>query len=161
MFGIGSKRVSPELPSASSLPLARSEPKDAAPVALLEITLQQLPSVTGRLAYLASLRDPATNQYRHLVLDRLVYPQAMDRLLRTAHRDVFYQWLSHNVVQHRGDVIRYFGLESSENYGLLRRVRDSRSLETLPPPDAAPHERELFMSDLLVLFQSLLFDVGE
>jgi hypothetical protein len=163
MFGLGNKKASPALSSASGLPLARPDRKEVAAVGeeLLDRTLQQIPSVTGRLTYLASLLDPTLAQYRHLVLERLVGPQVTDKILRTAHRAVFYQWLSLSLVQHRGDINRYLGLESSDDYGLLRRVRDSRGLETLPPQDAALHERELFMGDLLLLFQSLLFDLGE
>ena len=159
MFGVGRKPVRQELSSIREPPACCGR-QDATSVAgeLLGRMLQQIVSVTGRLAYLASLHDPATNQYRHLVFERLVGPQSTDSILHAAHRTVFYQWLSLNLVQHRGDLVWYLGHESSADDDLLRRLRDSCCLEGLPPQDAAPHERDLFMSDLRLLFHSLLFE---
>jgi hypothetical protein len=162
MFEVGRKRIQQELSPTGASP-TRGGRQDTTSVAgeLLGRMLQQIISVTGRLAYLASLRDPATNQYRHLVFERLVGPQSTDSTLRAAHRAVFYQWLSLSLVQHRGDLVWYLGHESSADDDLLRELRDKCCLEGLPPEDVAPHERQLFLSDLQLLFRSLLFDIEQ
>lgn len=57
-------------------------------------TLSCIPTVYGRLVYLASLRDPNSGLYRHHGLSLAFGREESARALRESHQQVFQQWLS-------------------------------------------------------------------
>jgi hypothetical protein len=153
------------MPGATGKPPVR-EPSSsarasaAAAANLLDRTVQQIPTIIGRLAYLASLRDPASSRYRHVVLGTLAGEAVVESMLHTSHRALFFQWLGLNLAQQRGDLTRYAGYETREDAVILRQLLDRGAFALLPPDDAEAHERQLFLSDLTFLLQSLIYDDG-
>jgi hypothetical protein len=125
--------------------------------ALLEQMIDEIPTVFGRLTYLASLFDGERETYRHPILGQLMEAPGVDRMLRTAHRRVFLRWLEFSLRQQTGDITRYLGF-GSLGHALLRQLRDRDAFRMLPPPGTASHERVLFSSDLAVIINSELVD---
>jgi hypothetical protein len=139
-------------------PASGQQPTGEASVgALLEQMIEEVPTVFGRLAYLAALYDPHTGAYRHPILNQLLPAGNVDRLLRMAHWRVFGRWVEFTLRQQQGDLTRYLGY-GSLGPELLRQLRDRDAFRTLPPLDAAAHERALFSHDLAALLNSVLID---
>jgi len=124
---------------------------------LLEQIVEEIPTVFGRLVYLAAMRDLESGTYRHPILNQLLPGNEVDRLLRAAHGRIFRLWLEFNLRQQQGDLTRHLGY-GSLGPGLLRRLRDRDAFGTLAPPDAATHEKTLFAADLAVMMNPVLFD---
>ena len=141
---------------SSVLPPSPTPAEDAA-AAFLEQIVEEIPTVFGRLTYLAALRHPENGSYRHPILSHLLPEKRADHLLRRAHRRLFVRWLEFSVRQQRGDLTRYFGY-GAVGPALLRELRDRDVFSTLAPSDAANHERVLFTTDLAIVLNSDLFD---
>ncbi len=137
----------PGPPAASEVPVE----------AFLDQTLEEIPTVFGRLAYMAALRDPERDTYRHPILSQILPGTSLDQILRVAHLRIFLRWLEFNLRQQRGDLTRYLGY-GELGPAFLRRLRDRDAFSRLPPADAASHERALFTSDLTVIVNSVLLD---
>ena len=106
--------------------------------------LSEIPTVFGRLTYLASLRDPVTGVYSHELLSQAMNGEEADRTLRQAHHQVFFQWLTFNLADQKADLDEYFG----ENP--LLSVAEYRDLA---PRSARGVERQLYFSDLETLLE--------
>ena len=106
--------------------------------------LSEIPTVFGRLVYLASLRDPVTGEYSHDLLSQAMNGEEADRTLRQAHHQVFFQWLTFNLADQKADLDEYFG----ENP--LLSVAEYRDLA---PRSARGVERQLYFSDLETLLE--------
>src|SRR6202158_3406870 len=76
-------------------------------------TLSQIPTVYGRLAYLASLRDPNSGAYRHHGLSAAFGREESARALKQSHERTFSEWLNLALAEKSGDLKTY--LESLEN----------------------------------------------
>jgi hypothetical protein len=61
--------------------------------ALVERNIERIDTVFGRLAYLASLRDPDSGMYCHPALGQMLALEEIDAALREVHWRFFYQWL--------------------------------------------------------------------
>ena len=111
--------------------------------------LSRIPTVFGRLAYLATLHDPATRQYAHPTLSQTLGREDADRILRHSHHRVFMQWLTLSLAEQKADLDEYFAGPPS-----ALRYRD------LPPPNARDVERQLYLTDLETLLELLPFEGG-
>lgn len=100
----------------------------------------RVPTVFGRLAYLASLRNPATGQYAHPVLSPALGNEEADKTLRKSHYQVFSQWLTFGLAEQKADFSEF--LTTRDARSQAARFRD------LPPPAARDVERQLFVTDL-------------
>jgi hypothetical protein len=121
-------------------------------------------AVFGRLVYLAAMLDWERGVYRHPILSHLLPSNTIDHILRTVHGRIFRRWLELNIRQQHGEITRYLGCGpmGSAGYGalgpaLLRQLRDSDAFRTLPPADAADHERAFFTSNMAVTMISGLY----
>ncbi len=115
-------------------------------------TLLGIPTLFGRLAYLASLRDPASGNYHHQALDAVLGPEETDRALGRRHRRLFSDWLAHSMAEQRADLDQYLRTTGAP--------RDLRQFHHLIPPNARDVERQLFLADLDTLAQLLHFQAG-
>lgn len=121
------------------------------PVAVLwRKTLSQVPTVFGRLAFLASLRNPTTGRYSHDDLLHVLGPEDTDRALCNSHHQVFSEWLRFSLSEQKADLDDY----------LNHPARSDRRLEYhhLVPPTARDVERQLYLTDLETLLELLKYE---
>jgi hypothetical protein len=116
-------------------------------------TLNQVPTVFGRLNLLASLRDPTTGRYSHEGLVRLLGPEDTDRALCNSHHQVFSEWLQFSLAEQKDDLDDY--LRSAG------KSRDAFQYHHLVPPTARDVERQLYLTDLETLLELLKYEHGD
>jgi len=110
-------------------------------------TLLGIPTLFGRLVYLASLRDPSSGIYRHEALEALLGEDECDRALSRRHRRLFSDWLAHSVEEQRADLEEYLRASGAH--------QDLRQFHRLIPSAARDVERQLFLADLETLAELL------
>lgn len=114
--------------------------------------LSRIPTIFGRLVFLASLRDPASGRYRHESLAPLFAPEEVDRTLRSSHQQVFQQWISAGLAEQKADLDEYLSTAGGPRYALPYR--------NLTPAAAREVERQLYLTDLETLLELLRFEGG-
>src|SRR5579864_3779020 len=78
-------------------------------------TLSQIPSVLGRLVYLASLRNSNSGRYEHHGLALVFGEDEANRALKRSHSQVFREWLTFNLEQQKTDLELYLsGLDEDK-----------------------------------------------
>ncbi|MBI3684361.1 MAG: hypothetical protein HY235_28645 [Acidobacteria bacterium] len=118
-------------------------------------TLAQIPSVFGRLVYLAALRDSNSGAYAHHGLAAVFGDEEASQAIRESHQETFGAWLEFGLEQQKADLEIYVaGLEPSrkkvaETWSKLEPYRN------LPPDSARPVEKDLFLADLEALLSLL------
>lgn len=111
-------------------------------------TLLRIPTVFGRLVYLASLRDQNTGLYRHHGLSQMFGEAEADQTLRQSHSQVFSEWLSLDLEYQKSQVSAYLAdLEESAAVVVANWTRLA-SYRNFVPADARQAEQELYISDL-------------
>ncbi len=113
-------------------------------------TLEEIPSLFGRLVYLASLRDGGTNHYVHASLTPLLGPEGADRMLCHSHHQVFSEWIGFSLAQQKADLDEYVRIAGDRKH-VLRQYRN------LVPPRAREVERQLYLTDLETLFELMRY----
>lgn len=137
------------------MPHMTTQPWKSAIESVWRRTLSQIPTVYGRLAYLAQRRNPDTGCYEHHGLASMFSEEEADTALRESHHQIFRQWLGLTLEQQRADLALYFaGLPTSrlvlvENWLRLAPYRN------LIPIKASQADRELFLGDLETLLRSI------
>lgn len=115
-------------------------------------TLSQIPTVFGRLAFLASLRDPGTGKYAHETLVRLLGAEDTDRTLCNSHHQVFSEWLGFSLAEQKSDLDEYLTVGGTPRTAVYYR--------NLVPPTAREVERQLYLTDLETLLELLRYEHG-
>jgi hypothetical protein len=113
-------------------------------------TLSHIPTIFGQLAYLATLRDPATGQYGHPALTKTLGIEEADRALRHSHHRVFMQWLMLSLADQKSDLDEF--LDGSGG------PPDNWNYRDLPPQNIRDVERLLYLTDLETLLELLSFE---
>ena len=116
-------------------------------------TLSQIPTLYGRLAYLASLRDPNSGAYRHHGLSGAFGREESARALKQSHESTFSEWLNLTLAEKSGDLGTYLqGLDEPQRIVVGHWLRSDHYRPQIPD-SARPMERELFHRDLEALLQ--------
>ncbi|MGB9457161.1 MAG: hypothetical protein WCB12_14025 [Bryobacteraceae bacterium] len=113
----------------------------------LRRVLATIPTVFGRLAYLASLRDPTTGHYSHEQLSPFVAAGDLDRTVLQYHNRVFSQWLACSLADQKNDLGEYLVSSGAPRYASYYR--------NLAPVAAYDVERLLYFTDLETLMDLL------
>jgi hypothetical protein len=122
---------------------------------LFKNTLARIPTVFGRLAYLASLRDSNSGIYRHHGLASIFGRDESRKALSQSHQTVFQEWLNLTLREKSEDLSRYFeGLEDPRPVVLDHWI-SIRSYGSYIPASARESERELFAAEFDVLLETL------
>ena len=123
-------------------------------------TLHKIPTVLGRLAWLASLRNANTGTYEHFGLAQRTGTEVVHQLVRASHMDTFQEWLGFPLQQQKEEVEQYFeGLEEDRTEALA-------SWLSLPPyggwipPESRDVERMLFLNDLELILELVRAEYG-
>jgi hypothetical protein len=123
-------------------------------------TLSSIPTVLGRLAYLASLRNANKGTYEHAGLAQRIGEVESDNILRRSHLAAFQEWLCFGLERQKGELEDYL----SALDGNTREIVSN--WVTLPPyPDWVPTEsrdveRKLFCADLAIVLELIRNDYG-
>jgi hypothetical protein len=118
-------------------------------------TLAAIPSLYGRLTYLASLRDLSSGRYNHEGLAALYPDAAIQEALQLCHEQIFERILENPLDQQEQDLRKC--LEAMDS-GVTTTVDHWRRLEAyrvLLPEDAPGYLRDLFCSNLRALLEIL------
>jgi hypothetical protein len=131
-----------------------------APSDLWRNTLSQIPTIFGRLVYLASLRVTNTGVYEHHGLSLLFGDTEADAALRRSHQEAFAAWLNCSLEQQKSDVDRYLAdLDSNQRVVVETWLRLS-PYRGLVPASVKTFERDLFISDFEMLLEILRTEYG-
>jgi len=118
-------------------------------------TLSQIPTVYGRLAYLASLRDQNSGIYRHHGLAAMFGRDESSRALRESHEETFLEWLNMPMREKKLDLGRHFsGLEDPVPV-VVEYLLSTGAYRSQPPASALPMEQQLFCADLEALLDTI------
>lgn len=109
-------------------------------------TLAQIPTVFGRLVYMASLRDPETKQYVHHGLTSILGAEDAARTLCHSHHQVFAEWISFSLAEQKADLDEFLKTVPPRNLFIMQYVG-------LVPPTAREVEKQLYITDLETLLE--------
>jgi hypothetical protein len=138
--------------------MPRARPKGAlersAAADLFRHTLSHIPTVYGRLSYLASLRDPNSGIYRHHGLFLSFGREQSAEALKSSHASVFQQWLMLSLEAKSQDLTEFLSTLDDAQEVVIRHWKQSRAYRTLLPSSASPAEAELFFMELDLLMEA-------
>ena len=118
-------------------------------------TLSQISSVFGRLAFLASLRNPNSGRYEHHGLALVFGKEEANQALKSSHSETFAEWLALNLSQQKSDLELYLsGLKEDRRTVLKAWEKLSTYRHVLPASVKGP-ERRLYLADLNALIEVL------
>jgi hypothetical protein len=120
-------------------------------------TVSQIPTVFGRLVYLASLRNPNSGGYEHHGLAQVFGEEEANKALRNSHAAVFAEWLSFNLEQQKADLDLYISDLREKKEVVIDTWIRLAPYRNLPPASVRGVERRLYITDftaLLELFRS-------
>ena len=133
--------------------LAKSASED-----LFRHTLSRIPTVYGKLAYFASLRESSTGTYRHHGLTATFGREDAANALKAGHEDVFRNWLNSSLSEKHEDLIQYFAGQATSRSVAAIRLLENKLYGSGVPQSASPAEREAFLGDLEVLLIAFSYE---
>ncbi len=139
------------------VPQFRPEPmlERSATADLFKNTLARIPTVFGRLEYLASLRDSNSGIYLHHGLASIFGRDESRRALSQCHQAIFQEWLKMPLAEKMGDLLAHFnGLEDPLPV-VLDHWTSIHPYCGYIPASARESERELFGAEFDVLLATL------
>jgi hypothetical protein len=118
-------------------------------------TLSQIPTLYGRLSYLASLRDPNSGIYRHHGLAAMFGREESNRALRESHEQAFVEWIRLAMREKKVDLTQHFSSLVDPPKVVVDHLWTSRAYEAQVPASARRAERRLFCADLEALLETI------
>ena len=118
-------------------------------------TLLRIPTVYGRLSYLASIRDRNSGLYRHHGLGASFGREESDKALRESHEQAFAEWLKLPLEEQHTDLVAYLDALEDPRATVLDHWLRSRVYRQQAPASAREVERQLFFRDLEALLTVL------
>jgi hypothetical protein len=136
--------------------LAKSASED-----LFRHTLSRIPTVYGRLAYFASLKDSSTGSYRHHGLMATFGREDATNALKSGHEEVFRGWLNASLSEKYDDLIQFFAAQAPPRSEAATQLLENKLYRNCAPTSASPAEREAFLGDLEVLLIAFSYEGGD
>ncbi len=126
-------------------------------------TLSQIPTIYGRLVYLASLRDPNSGSYRHHGLSAAFGREQSTYALRKSHEQTFLEWLTIPLAAKNADFRAYLQSASSEEspQAVVTYLARGARFVSQAPDAAGPAQREQFKLEVEILLELVKNDSGE
>jgi hypothetical protein len=116
-------------------------------------TVSQIPSVFGRLVYLASLRNPNNGSYEHHGLALVFGEDEANKALKTSHAAVFAEWLSFNLEQQKADLDLYISALFEDKRVVIENWIRLAPYRNLLPASVRGVERRLYIADFTALLE--------
>lgn len=118
-------------------------------------TLSRIPTVFGRLAYLALLRDPDSGIYRHHGLAAIFGRDESRKALAENHEQVFQQWLNLTLAEKMGEIEQYIGALEDPKPAVLDHWWHIGAYRGYVPGSARKSDKDLFFQEIQVLLEAL------
>lgn len=120
--------------------------------------IESIPTVFGRLIYMAAMWDPTATCYRFDPRIGISSPGEMNMAFSHTHQEVFLQWLSLSLNRQRRELMRFADSDGPGAYQYIWSWWVDGFFDHLAPATADRHETQLFRSDLLLVIKSLIGD---
>jgi hypothetical protein len=130
---------------------------------VLQLWKQQvcnIPSVFGRLAFLAGLKNPETGRYTNFYLSAQLGTVEADKVIRTSHLEVFFEWLSFNLQEQHADLNLFLASVEGHRRQILAACAVLAPHVWWIPDEAQEHERRLYLADLEATLEPLYNQCG-
>lgn len=118
-------------------------------------TVSQIPTVFGRLVYLASLRNPNSGSYEHHGLALVFGEEEANKALKNSHTAVFAEWLSFNIEQQKADLDLYISGLFEDKRQVIETWLRLAPYRNLLPTSVRGVERRLYLADFTALLELL------
>jgi hypothetical protein len=118
-------------------------------------TLAAIPSLYGRLAYLASLRDLSSGRYHHDGLAALYPPAAIQEALELCHEQVFERVLETPLARQENDLRACLAATEAGMGVAVEHWQRMETYRVLLPENSPDYLRDLFCSNLRALLEIL------
>lgn len=122
---------------------------------LCKHTLSRIPTLSGRLVYLATLRDVNSGTYKHHGLATAFGRDEAVRALRDSHQAAFQGWLNLSLAEKNEDLAEYLRALDDPQEEVAEHWLRSGVYRTYVPASAREMETELFCRDLETLLHLL------
>jgi hypothetical protein len=122
--------------------------------------LVAIPSVMGRLARVAMLRDIYTGRYRYPILQDEHSEPAVHQSLLYCHEELFEKVLENNFEQQESDLRMCFAGMEAAPAEIAQRWLEVDLYRLFVPYGAPPYLRDLFCSNLRVILGLLASEVS-
>ncbi len=119
---------------------------------LWNAAVEELPTLFGRLVFLAGLRDNETGMYRHYGFELAVGRHASDAM-RATHEATFLKWLGLTIERQKEDFTAFLASAPGHRRHALSTWSDIARHFALIPASAREHERELYFADVEVVLE--------
>lgn len=139
--------------------MSRELPRGAA-ADLWRHTLCHIPSVFGRLVYLASLRNSNTGRYEHHGLTLVFGEEDANRTLRESHEKSFRDWLQFKLEYQKADLDLYLASIATDRRTIIETWLRLMPYRNFLPASARGTDRLLFLADLEMLLTVLRNELG-
>jgi hypothetical protein len=122
---------------------------------LCKHTLSRVPTMCGRLIYLATLRDLNSGTYRHHGLITAFGRDEAVRALRESHNAAFQGWLQLTLAEKNEDLRDYLRALEEPQEEIVQHWLKSGIYRSYVPASAMKPETDLFCRDLETLLELL------
>ena len=116
-------------------------------------TLSRIPSVSGRLVYLATLRDLNSGTYRHHGLFTAFGRDEGAKALRESHQEAFQTWLALSLAEKNEDLRQYLVALDDPQEDVAAHWLQSGVYRSYVPAAAMAAEHDHFCRDLETLLE--------
>jgi hypothetical protein len=116
-------------------------------------TLSQIPTIFGRLFYLASLRNQNSGRYEHHGLALLFGSLEASRALKKSHRQTFKEWMAFNLEQQHADLELFFSEQPEDKRTILKAWEQLEPYRNVLPNTVKDVERKHFLSNLRAILR--------
>jgi hypothetical protein len=123
-------------------------------------TLSAIPTIIGRVAYLASLRNANTGTYEHIGLSQRIGENEVDRILRRSHMSTFQEWLCFGLERQKEELEEYFSGLPGERREIIANWLTLEPYGNWVPAESRDVERKLFYADLGVVLELIRNEYG-
>jgi len=118
-------------------------------------TLLHIPSLFGRLTYLASLRNPNSGQYEHHGLALMFGQEESNLALKESHSKVFDDWLACGIEEQMADLELYLSDLLEDRKTVLAAWEKLTPYKNVVPAGVKPTQKRLYLSELRTILELL------